>query len=56
MKNILSTIEETLNADEKLTLEVMKGKNLKSSDLYQRFFTAVRGNKGHEDNLGEELI
>lgn len=55
-KSPVSTIEETLNADEKLTSEVMKGKNLKSSDLYQRFFTAVRGNKEHDDNLGEELI
>ena len=28
----------------------------KSSDLYQRFFRAVRANKEHQDNLGEELI
>lgn len=56
VKSPVSTIEETLNTDEKLTSEVMKGKNLKSSDLYQRFFAAVRGNKEHEDNLGEELI
>ncbi len=56
VKSPVSTIEETLKSDEKLTSEVMKGKNLKSSDLYQRFFTAVRGNKEHEDNLGEELI
>ena len=49
-------IEETLKADEKLTSEVIEGKNLKSSDLYRRFFAAVRGNKEHEDNLGEELI
>lgn len=56
VKSPVSTIEETLKADEKLTSEVIEGKNLKSSDLYQRFFTAVRGNKEHEDNLGEELI
>ncbi len=56
VKSPVSTIEETLKADEKLTLEIIEGKNLKSSDLYQRFFTAVRGNKEHEDNLGEELI
>lgn len=56
VKSPVSTIGETLKADEKLTSEVIEGKNLKSSDLYQRFFTAVRGNKEHEDNLGEELI
>ena len=56
LKSPVSTIEETLKADKKLTSEVIEGKNLKSSDLYQRFFTAVRGNKEHEDNLGEELI
>ena len=52
----VSTIADTLKADSKLSLEVYEGKNLKASDLYQRFFSAVRGNKGHEDNLGEELI
>ena len=56
VKSPVSTIEETLKADEKLTSEVIEGKKLKSSDLYQKFFTAVRGNKEHEDNLGEELI
>lgn len=56
VKSPVSTIEETLKADKKLTSEVIEGKDLKSSDLYQRFFTAVRGNKEHEDNLGEELI
>ena len=56
VKSPVSTIEETLKADEKLTSEVIEGKNLKSSDLYRRFFAAVRGNKEHEDNLGEELI
>lgn len=56
VKSPVSTIGETLKADEKLTSEVIEGKNLKSSDLYQRFFTAVRGNKEPEDNLGEELI
>lgn len=56
VKSPVSTIEETLKADEKLTSEVIEGKNLKQSDLYQRFFAAVRGNKEHDDNLGEELI
>lgn len=52
----VSTIADTLVADSKLNSEVRAGKNLKASDLYQRFFTAVRGNKEHEDNPGEELI
>lgn len=56
VKSPVSTIEETLKTDEKLTSEVIGGKNLKASDLYQRFFVAVRGNKEHHDNLGEELI
>lgn len=56
VKSPVSTIEETLKTDEKLTLEVIEGKNLKSSDLYQRFFVSVRGNKEYHDNLGEELI
>ena len=52
----VSTIADTLGADRKLKSEVHAGKNLKASDLYQRFFASVRGNKEHEDNLGEELI
>lgn len=56
VKSPVSTIEEVLKADEKLTSEVIEGKNLKQSDLYQRFFVAVRGSKEHADNLGEELI
>ena len=56
VKTPVSTITDTLKAENKLNSEVIKGKNLKTSDLYQRFFLAVRGNKEHEDNLGEELI
>ena len=56
VKTPVSTVADALKADEKLHSEVMEGKNLKSSDLYQRFFSAVGGNKEHEDNLGEELI
>lgn len=52
----VGTIKETLKNDVKLASEVLDGKNLKSSDLYQRFFTKVRQNKEHHDNLGEELI
>lgn len=56
VKSPVSTIEETLKADEKLAAEVIEEKNLKRSDLYHRFFATVRGNKEHDDNLGEELI
>lgn len=56
VKTPVSTIADTFKANERLRFEVYEGKNLKASDLYQRFFSAVRGNKEHEDNLGEELI
>ena len=52
----ISTIGDTLKADKKLTAEVIGGKQTGKSDVYRRFFTAVRGNKAHADNLGEELI
>lgn len=55
-KSPTGTITDTLKLNDKLNSEVVKGKNLKASDLYQRFFSAVRSNKEHEDNLGEELI
>lgn len=56
VKTPVSTIEYTIKSDRKLKSEVIEGKNLKASDLYSRFFTVVRGNKEHGDNLGEELI
>lgn len=56
VKSPVSTIEETFKLDEKLAKEVIEGKNQKQSDLYHRFFASVRGNKEHDDNLGEELI
>lgn len=56
VKSPVSTIEETLKSDAKLHSEVIEGKTVKASDLYKRFFTTVRGNKEHHDNLGEELI
>ena len=52
----VSTITDTLKIDDKLNSEVREGKNLKNSDLYKRFFSAVRAHKEHEDNLGEELL
>lgn len=56
VKSPTGTITDTLKLNDKLHSEVIEGKNLKDSDLYQRFFSAVRSNKEHEDNLGEELI
>ena len=56
VKSPVSTIEYTLKAEEKLYSEVIEGKNSRQSDLYSRFFSAVRVNKEHTDNLGEELI
>lgn len=56
VKSPVSTITETLKKEEKLTAEVVEGKNLRQSDIYRRFFSAVRDNKEHADNLGEELI
>ncbi len=56
VKSPVGTIEETLKSDEKLFSEVILGKNLKQSVLYKKFFSTVRGNKEHQDNLGEELI
>lgn len=55
-KTPVSTIETTLKANKKLHSEIIKGENPKSSDLYQRLFSATREDKGRGDNLGEELI
>ena len=56
VKTPVSTIEDTLKSDKKLNEEVIEGKNMNASDLYHKFFSAVRSNKEHQDNLGEELI
>ena len=55
-KSPTGTITDTLKVNDKLNSEVVEGKNRKASDLYQRFFSAARSNKEHNDNLGEELI
>ena len=55
-KSPTGTVIGTLKLNAKLNAEVIEGKKLKTSDLYQRFFSAVRDHKEHEDNLGEELI
>ena len=56
VKSPVSTIIETLKTNSRLYAEVIAGKNSKQSDIYRRFFAAVRANKEHGDNLGEELI
>ncbi len=56
LKSPVSTIEEVFKMDPQLKSEIIGGRNARSSDLYQRFFCTVRGNKEHHDNLGEELI
>lgn len=56
MKTPVSTIVDTLKTDEKLNSEVIEGKNLKSSDLYQRFFSAVRGNKEHVKLSEDDMV
>ncbi len=56
LKAPASTISLTLRNQPKLSEEVLAGKNASHSDLYRRFFSAVRNNKEHSDNLGEELI
>ena len=55
-KSPTGTVTGTLKLNAKLNAEVIEGKKLNTSDLYQRFFSAVRDHKEHEDNLGEELI
>jgi len=56
VKTPVSTIEYTLKEEPQLYSKVIEAKNIKQSDLYYSFFSKVRGNKEHNDNLGEELI
>lgn len=56
LKNPASTIIRTFEEENNLYEEVIKGKNANSGDIYRRFFTAVRGRKERDDNLGEELL
>lgn len=52
----VSTITETLEKNADISNEVIKGKNLEKSGVYERFFEAVRANKETGDNLGEEML
>lgn len=56
MKKPVSTITETLERDDKLKNELIKGKNLEHRDIFPRFFQRVRAGKTAGDNLGEELL
>ncbi|MCF0116348.1 MAG: hypothetical protein HUJ56_13450 [Erysipelotrichaceae bacterium] len=56
IKTPTSTIEHTLNTNKTLYQELVMAKNLTKSAIYKRFFSAVRKNKEHQDNLGEEMI
>ena len=51
-----SIIEKTLELNENIKNEVIKGKNLDNFKVYERFFESVRANKESGDNLGEELL
>lgn len=56
IKGPVSTITETLEKNDSINNEVIKGKNLDHSGVYKRFFEAVRANKESGDNLGEEVL
>ena len=56
IKSPVSTITETLKNNARLSRELYAGKNSNQSDIYRRFFKAVRDNKESSDNLGEEFI
>lgn len=56
VKSKVGTIEETLKNNTMLFTEIIQAEKVKHPDLYHRFFSAVRGNKEYDDNLGEELI
>lgn len=56
MRGPVSTIAETLEQNDRIRDEVIKGKNPDNGEVYKRFFSAVRANKQSGDNLGEELL
>lgn len=56
VKSPVSTIERTLAENLELSEELLKAKNLRKTDLYQKFFCSVRDNKEKDDDLGEDLI
>lgn len=56
IKGPVSTITETLEKNVHISNEIIIGKNLDNSGVYERFFKAVRANKESGDNLGEEVL
>lgn len=56
IKGPVSTITQTLERNDSINNEVIKGKNLDNAGVYRHFFEAVRANKESKDNLGEELL
>lgn len=56
IKGSVSTISETLEQNNRIRNEIIKGRNLDNREVYKRFFEAVRENKESGDNLGEELL
>lgn len=56
IKSPVSTITETIERNQELYDEVIKGKHPDHRGVYKRFFQAVRENKESGDNLGEELL
>lgn len=56
IKGPVSTITETLEKNDSINNQVIKGKNLDNSKVYKHFFEVVRANKESGDNLGEELL
>ncbi len=55
-KRAVSPITELLEQNEKLYEEVIQGKRMDSSSMYEHFFAAARACKESKDNLGEELL
>ena len=56
VKSPVSPIGTAYKANNKAVIDVIECKNQKQSDLYRRFFMAIRSTKEHGDDLGEELI
>lgn len=56
IKDPISTITETIEQNDGIHDEVIKGRRLDNRGAYKRFFEAVRENKKAGDNLGEELL
>lgn len=56
VKGPVSTITQTLEMNDSINNEVIKGENLDNSGVYKHFFEAVRANKEAGDNLGEEML